>query len=153
MARNGPEGIIFAGQVPHERVRDYYALIDLFVFPRRRMRLTELVTPLKPLESMAMAKAVLASDVGGHRELIQDEATGILFAADSQEALVNSATRAVQDSELRRRLGAAGRNYVATERNWPTLVQRYVKLYADLAAGSNAPNAAKQEFESRRRKK
>jgi PEP-CTERM/exosortase A-associated glycosyltransferase len=63
MARKCPSGIIFAGQVPHDNVRDYYALIDVFVFPRRRMRPTELVTPLKPLEAMAMAKAVIASDV------------------------------------------------------------------------------------------
>ena len=73
------DGVLFTGRVPHQEVNDYYSLIDVFVCPRLKMRLTDLVTPLKPLESMAMGKAVLASDVGGHKELIDNERTGMLF--------------------------------------------------------------------------
>jgi glycosyltransferase involved in cell wall biosynthesis len=68
--------IRFVGRVPHEQVELYYALIDLLAYPRKAMRLTDLVTPLKPLEAMAQRKLVVASDVGGHRELIQDGVTG-----------------------------------------------------------------------------
>jgi glycogen(starch) synthase len=57
----------------------YYNLIDVLVYPRHSMRLTELVTPLKPLEAMAQGRLLVASDVGGHRELIRDGETGILF--------------------------------------------------------------------------
>src|SRR5271165_382875 len=57
------------GQVPHDQVHRYYSLIDIMVYPRRSVRLTELTTPLKLLEAMAQGKAVLASDVGGIREL------------------------------------------------------------------------------------
>src|SRR5690606_29052867 len=71
--------VIFTGRVPHERVPAYSSLVDAFVFPRRSMRLTELVTPLKPLEAMAKSKLVLASDVGGHRELMEHGKTGWLF--------------------------------------------------------------------------
>jgi glycogen(starch) synthase len=62
----------FTGRVPHAEVQRYYGLIDVLIYPRRSMRLTDLVTPLKPLEAMAQGKLVLASDVGGHRELITD---------------------------------------------------------------------------------
>jgi glycosyltransferase involved in cell wall biosynthesis len=65
----------------------YYRLVDLFVFPRRRVRLTDLVTPLKPLEAMAQSKPVTASDVGGHRELLQHGETGYLFPPDDALAL------------------------------------------------------------------
>ncbi len=71
--------VIFAGRVPHDDVARYYSLIDLLVYPRKSIRLTETVTPLKPLEAMSQGKLLIASDVGGHRELIEDGATGYLF--------------------------------------------------------------------------
>src|SRR3546814_7655653 len=67
--------IHFVGRVPHDEVERYYALIDILAYPRKAMRLTELVTPLKPLEAMAQRKLVAASDVGGHRELIEHGVT------------------------------------------------------------------------------
>ncbi|MBA4048531.1 MAG: glycosyltransferase, exosortase A system-associated, partial [Sphingomonas sp.] len=64
--------IHFVGRVPHQVVERYYSVIDVLAYPRKRMRLTDLVTPLKPLEAMAQGRLVAASDVGGHRELIAD---------------------------------------------------------------------------------
>jgi glycosyltransferase involved in cell wall biosynthesis len=103
------------------------------------MRLTELVTPLKPLESMAMGKAILASDVGGHKELIDDGRTGCLFAAESVDDLVSQAVRLAKDPALRARLGEAGRKFVAEERSWEKLSRRYLQLY------NNALNAQRQK--------
>ena len=80
--------IRFAGRVHHEEVARYYGLIDVLVFPRRQMRLTDLVTPLKPVEAMALGKPIVASDVGGHRELIVDADNGYLFPAGDVNALV-----------------------------------------------------------------
>src|SRR3546814_20259600 len=74
--------IRFVGRVPHSEVDHYYSLIDILAYPRKKMRLTDLVTPLKPLEAMAQGKLVAASDVGGHRELIEEGAPGTLFAPD-----------------------------------------------------------------------
>src|SRR3546814_3344020 len=82
--------ITFAGRVPHTEVERYYSLVDVLAYPRKAMRLTDLVTPLKPLEAMAQGKLVAASDVGGHRELIRDGETGTLFAADSPPAIANA---------------------------------------------------------------
>jgi hypothetical protein len=66
------EALRFVGRVPHGEVRRYYDLVDYFIYPRSRMRLTDLVTSFKPLEAMAARRIVVASDVGGHRELIRD---------------------------------------------------------------------------------
>jgi glycogen synthase len=82
--------VVFTGRVPHTEVNRYYDLIDLLVYPRHSMRLTELVTPLKPLEAMAQGRLLVASDVGGHRELIRDGETGRLFAAGNVEALAQA---------------------------------------------------------------
>ena len=125
--------MVMPGRVPHTEIAEFYSVIDVFVCPRRRMRLTELVTPLKPLEAMAMAKPVLASDVGGHRELINHDATGVLFQAESTGAFVGQAARLGSDPGLRAKLGAAARRYVASERTWERIVSRYSQIYAEVA--------------------
>ena len=126
------DAVIFTGQVPFAEVRDFYSVTDVFVCPRRRMRLTELVTPLKPLEAMSMARPVVASDVGGLAELIEHDVTGLLVPAESREGLVDALARLARDGEARRRLGGRAREAMIRERSWPRIVQRYVDLYASL---------------------
>ena len=128
-AQRAGVAVVMAGRVPQERVRDFYSLIDVFVLPRRRIRLTELVTPLKPLEAMALGIPVLASDIGGHAELVNDGETGLLFKAESSESLVEQASRLARDPALRAQLGAAGRRWVESERLWDRIVARYLPLY------------------------
>ena len=82
--------VIFTGRVPHKEVNRYYDLIDVLAYPRHPMRLTELVTPLKPLEAMAQGQLFVASDVGGHKELIDHGQTGILFKAGDRESLAKA---------------------------------------------------------------
>jgi PEP-CTERM/exosortase A-associated glycosyltransferase len=121
--------VLMPGQVPYEAVRDYYSVIDVFVCPRRRMRLTELVTPLKPLEAMAMARPVLASDVGGLAELIEHGATGLLFRAEDAGSLVAQAGALASSRDLRDSIGRAARSHVERERSWSRVVSRYLEIY------------------------
>jgi glycosyltransferase involved in cell wall biosynthesis len=120
----------FIGRVPFEQIQRYYAAVDIMVFPRLSVRLTELVTPLKPLEAMSLKKAVLASGVGGHRELIEHEVTGLLFRPGDVEDFCLQAERLVADPVLRQRLGDAGREYVLREKDWKVLAQEYQHIYA-----------------------
>ena len=129
LAAGTGDAVVFAGRVPYAEVKDYYSLIDIFVCPRRRMRLTDLVTPLKPLEAMAMGCPVLASDVGGQAELIRHDVTGLLFPADSHESLVAGAARLGTDPDTRARLGRQARRFVIEERGWKQVVGRYLPLY------------------------
>ncbi len=124
--------VIFTGRVPHQEVNRYYSLIDLLLYPRHSMRLTDLVTPLKPLEAMAQQKLLLASDVGGHRELIEDGRTGWLFPACDAAALARRAEQILAQPDEWPKIRAAGRAFVEQERNWPASVARYRDLYARL---------------------
>jgi PEP-CTERM/exosortase A-associated glycosyltransferase len=126
------DGVVFAGQVPYHEVSEYYSVIDIFVCPRHRMRLTELVTPLKPLEAMAMGRSVLASDVGGQAELIRHEVTGLLFPAESRGSLVEAAARLGRDPATRARLGKQAREQMVQERGWRQVVGRYLPVYGSL---------------------
>jgi PEP-CTERM/exosortase A-associated glycosyltransferase len=124
------DSVIFTGRVPHDEVQDYYNLVDIFVYPRLSMRLTDLVTPLKPLEAMAQGRLVLASDVGGHRELIRPGDTGQLFSAGSREDLQRAVLEMLNHREGWQAQREAGRRFVETERTWQASVARYRAVYA-----------------------
>ena len=127
--------IHFAGRVPHEEIAQYYSVIDVLAYPRKKMRLTELVTPLKPLEAMAQGKLVAASDVGGHRELINDGLTGTLFNADDPAAIAAALTGLFADRSDWDRRRLAARQFVERDRNWSSNISRYEPVYRKLIAG------------------
>jgi PEP-CTERM/exosortase A-associated glycosyltransferase len=119
----------FLGRVDNARVRRYYGAIDVLVYPRRKTRLTDMVTPLKPLEAMAAGKLVLASDVGGHRELVRDGDTGTLFRADDVLALADAVSRLFADKAAWSAMRDRGRRYVTVERTWARSVAEYRGAY------------------------
>jgi len=121
--------VIFTGRVPHDKVQNFYNLVDIFVYPRKKMRLTDLVTPLKPLEAMAQHKLVSASDIGGHNELIEDGKTGVLFKPDDPIALAKKIASLVHQQEKWPDMIAAGREYVENVRNWPNSIANYPAVY------------------------
>ncbi len=127
--------VVFTGRVPHAQVQRYYDLIDVLAYPRHSMRLTELVTPLKPLEAMAQGRLLVASDVGGHRELIRHGETGLLFEAGSAEALAGSLLDLLADGKLGAAMRLAGRGFAEAERNWTSSVGRYRDVYDALVPG------------------
>ena len=127
--------VMFTGRVPHQEVSRYYDLIDLLVYPRHSMRLTELVTPLKPLEAMAQGRIFMASDVGGHKELIRDGETGRLFAAGKVDSLVTTVGEMLDHREQWPAMRAAGRRFVEQVRNWKNSVANYDSIYRRLVAG------------------
>lgn len=130
--------IVFTGRVPHSEVQRYYDLVDVLAYPRHAMRLTELVTPLKPLEAMAQGRVFAASDVGGHKELIRHGETGMLFKAGSAESLAEALEQMLDHRERWPALVAAGRHHVESERNWTNSVANYVDVYEGLVGGRSA---------------
>lgn len=131
--------VVFTGRVPHDVIDHYYGLMNLLVFPRVRHRLTELVTPLKPLEAMAQGKLVAASDVGGHRELIDDENTGFLFAPDSPDALARRVAQLVDAApEMLEGVRRQGRRFVESERTWARSAANYAGVYARVTGGAHS---------------
>ncbi len=136
--------VVFTGRVPHADVQRYYDLVDLLAYPRHPMRLTELVTPLKPLEAMAQGQILVASDVGGHRELVRDGDTGYLFTAGNVESLVQSIERALSLRHEWDAMRLRGRRFVEVERTWAHSVVRYKDVYGRLMAPAASAGAAPQ---------
>lgn len=131
-AKSLGETVVFTGRVPHSEVQRYYDLVDIFTYPRLPMRLTDLVTPLKPLEAMAQRHLVVASDVGGHQELIRDGENGRLFKAGEAQALADAVVALFSQRDSWSSYHDAGRRYVEEERNWAASVARYQPVYKRL---------------------
>jgi glycosyltransferase involved in cell wall biosynthesis len=124
--------VTFTGRIPHDGVREMYAIADVLAYPRRWTRTTALTTPLKPLEGMAMGKPVIASDVPAMRELVADGKTGLLFRAGDHAHLAARCCELLADHALMERLGTAGRETACRERQWAHLVARYLPIYESL---------------------
>ena len=122
--------------VAHEKIARYYSVVDIAVYPRQSLRLTELVTPLKPLEAMAFGKPVLASAVGGIRELVEDERTGLLFGPENVADFCRQAERMISSPALCEALSERGRQFVVAERDWKILAKRYHEIYDFVLPGS-----------------
>lgn len=86
------------------------------------------------LEAMAAARPVVASAVGGNPDLVEDDVTGLLVPAGDPDRLAWSLRRLMRDTELRSRLGSAGRRKVASEYSPARAVSRLDRLYRDVLA-------------------
>lgn len=133
--KNRIPNVIFSGRIPHEDVLNYYHAIDIFVVPRRRTRVTELVTPLKPFEAFSTGRAVVMSDVAALMEIASDSGGAArTFTADSPRSLAMVLSELVKDPDQRREMGASGARWVRQSRSWSTNVPSYQRVYKDLRA-------------------
>ncbi len=126
---------IFTGKVPHEEVQDYYSIMDILVYPRISKRITELVTPLKPLEAMAMEKTVLVSDVGGLRELVSEGQNGFVYQAGNVHDLAEKLVYLAGNPEHCREIGRRARQDMEKYRDWSVISREYESIYSELLNG------------------
>ena len=128
----GLDDAVFTGNVPHGEVASWYSIMDVVVYPRIRAVITERVTPLKPLEVMALGKVCVGSDVGGLTELIEDGKTGKIFRSGDAEHLAEVLMMLKESPALMRHLGDAALDYVRSEREWIVITRRYQEIYESL---------------------
>jgi glycosyltransferase involved in cell wall biosynthesis len=125
---------IFPGRVPMSQVRQYHAVLDVFVVPRTPDRVCQLVTPLKPVEAMASGLPVVVSAVRALSEIVQDRETGLLAPPLEAGALADQLQQLLQNPDLRAKLGANAREWVARDRTWVHNAVRYRDAYERLGA-------------------
>ena len=128
------EAVIFTGRVPAAKVREFHALLDVFVVPRTPDRVCQLVTPLKPVEAMASGLCVVTSEVRALAEIIKPDVTGALTIPQDPVALADSLELLVCSPDIRRKLGENAREWVARNRTWDHNAARYRDAYARLGA-------------------
>jgi glycosyltransferase involved in cell wall biosynthesis len=133
-ARGLSRAAIFTGRVPAAKVREFHALLDIFVVPRTPDRVCQLVTPLKPVEAMASGLCVVTSEVKALTEIIKHEVTGALTVPQDPVLLANCLEHLLYSPDIRRKLGDNAREWVAGDRTWARNAARYRDAYARLGA-------------------
>src|SRR5690606_18382900 len=126
--------VTFIGRVPHAEVDKHLSLVDVAPFPRLPLPVCELISPIKPFESMAMSKAVIASDVGALAEIVSDGRTGRLFAKGDAADLARVLRELIDDPAQRRVLGEAAREWVVAERDWDRITGVVDEIYREVLA-------------------
>lgn len=130
--------VTFTGRVPHHDVERYLSLVDIAPFPRLPLRVCELISPIKPFEAMAMAKAVVVSDVAALTEIVHDGDTGRHFAKGDPAALADVLGELVDDPDARDRMGRRARDWVVANRDWARITDRVDEAYRALLAPTDA---------------
>lgn len=131
----GLDTVTFLGRLPITEMPQLISAFDIMPLPRTSSRVTELVSPLKPLEAFASGKAVVFSDVAPHKDLAgTTEQRGVLFPAGDAEALADRLEELVADRKRRDELGRAARRWVRDERTWEQLGRTLSGVYAVAAA-------------------
>lgn len=125
---------LLPGKVSPEEALRAQAALDVMVVPRLDRRVCRLVTPLKPVEAMALGTPVVASDLPALRELLDDGNSGILVPPEDPRALAEAVGRLMEDTALRRQQVKAAREQVMTTRTWARNAEVYRDLYASLGA-------------------
>ena len=124
--------VTFTGRVPHAEIGRYISLFDIAPFPRLPLPVCELISPIKPFESMAMGKAVVSSSVAALTEIVDDGKTGLVFEKGSSEAFAAVLGKLLDSPELRAELGKAAREWVLAERDWSQITSIVDETYHEL---------------------
>lgn len=120
---------VLPGRVPRKDAHKYHQALDIFVVPRQDQNVTRAVTPLKPVEAMACARPVVATDLPALREIVIDEMTGIIVPSGDVAELARVLERLTTNSSARRRLGAQGREVAIASRTWASSVNASLRHY------------------------
>jgi glycosyltransferase involved in cell wall biosynthesis len=123
----------FVGRVPHHDVERYLGIMDITPFPRKPLPVCEMVSPLKPLESMASGVAVMVSSVDALLEMVDYGACGAVFTKGDNDDLALQLGKLIDDAELRRGYVEHARGWVAENRSWLAVARTAAQLYDELA--------------------
>lgn len=127
--------LVMPGRIPHDEVEAYYSLIDIAPFPRKPQPVTEMVSPMKPLEAAAMKKAILVSSVRALTDMITDGQNGLVFEKGNIDDFAEKLLQLVAGEELRIQLGESARQWVETERTWEITSEIFSEKVISLITG------------------
>ena len=127
----------FIGKVPMEEVNSYYSVIDIAPFPRISAEVCEMISPLKPLEAMAMGSVVVASNVRAISEHVIPNVNGILFEKENAEDLCKKLANLLSDPRKLESIALESRKWVEEKRDWDLITDIIAGVYDHCENGSS----------------
>jgi phosphatidylinositol alpha-1,6-mannosyltransferase len=122
--------IVFTGSIPIDEMAAYYAQMDVFVGPLGNERPAPMMSPMTPLEAMAMDVPVLVADLPGFAEIVDDGLRAHSFRAGDAESLAAEVARLVDAPQKMRRLTADAGEWVRRERSLSSVATALDDAYA-----------------------
>ena len=131
------EFAVFTGRLSADLAFVAHQALDIFAVPRKGARVCRSVTPLKPIEAMALGRPVVVSDIPPLAELVAGAGrpTGLVCDVESPQALAEAIERLAHNEGLRTELATAGREF-ATTRTWAANARSLKALYEQLVGRS-----------------
>jgi glycosyltransferase involved in cell wall biosynthesis len=117
----------FKGPVPYSNMPEYYSHCDVFCYPTLGEPFGKAV-----IEAMACGKPVIATNVGGPAEIIQDRVNGLLVPPANPEAMAAKIARLMGNESERRRIGRKARESVLQRFSWSVVAEQYHQLYSSI---------------------
>lgn len=118
-------GVVFAGE--RSDVVDLYTAMDVYVLASHREGF-----PRSAMEAAAMGLPIVATDIRGCRQVVEDGATGLLVHVDAAPELASALFRLVSDSALRQRYGAAAHEKAEVEFDQQDVIDTTLAVYERL---------------------
>ncbi|MGP9817710.1 glycosyltransferase [Glutamicibacter sp. 363] len=138
--------VTLAGRLPSKDIPSLISTFSIVACPRHSLAVTELVSPLKPLEAMGAGRAVVLSDVAPHRDIAgPGQIRAALFKSDDALDFADVLENLINDSEKRESLARAGRLWAVDERNWAK-IGRTIRNAYEVARLSRASQVEKSPF-------
>ncbi len=132
----------FTGRVPSSSVALYLSCFDVVPSPRRRLPVTELVPPLKPLEAMASGKAVILTDLPPLRDLAgADGERARLCEPESSVSLADVIEATLRDTSGSADMTRRARLWVVKDRTWVKAAAKLKEVYSQLSSSSDLVTA------------
>jgi glycosyltransferase involved in cell wall biosynthesis len=123
------EDVTFLGWVPNTALPPYYRSAAVSVIPS-----LEEGFGIPAAEAMGCEVPVVATDAGGLPEVVEDGVTGLVVPRGDSAALASAIGRLLDNAELRRQMGVAGRERALRLFDWDRTAEQFEKLYRDLGA-------------------
>jgi glycosyltransferase involved in cell wall biosynthesis len=121
--------VICLNKMKHSKVFEYYNMIDIIIYPKKKCDLCNSTSGNKILEAMSMGKPIIASELEAFKEIITDGENGILCEPDNLNDLISKTKLLIQDDELRTKIGENARNWVVTNRQWTDSAEKMKAIY------------------------
>lgn len=126
------ENVIFTGRIPFNQISDYFNMLDVLV------NVSDYESfGVSVIEAMACSKAVIATNTGGLKEIINNEAVGKLVAIKDVEATAAAIELYMNNEELRLNTGINARERVIKNYDWKNNVREMNKIYESLIKTRN----------------
>lgn len=132
----------FTGRVPFDQVPRYLSCMDIMPVPRLSSAVTEMVSALKPLEAMAMGKAVVLSDVSPHKTMAGNNERARLFRKDDAQDLALTLQQLMHNPGERARLGKAARAWTEQTRSWNHVTRVYAQALQGVSSAARSAGQA-----------